>query len=81
MDENDDAELFARARAVNCVPSAELLAEKAQQRAFFETNAPPELKALFDGVQEVEQSENGDMGLSLLAAELARSGELFLWWD
>ena len=81
MHEDDDAELFERARALNCVPSVELLAEKAQQRAYFEANAPPELKALLDAVQEVEQSEDGDMGLSLLAAELARSGELFLWWD
>ena len=81
MDEDDDAELFERARALNCTPSPELQAEKAQQLVDLKAEAPPELQALFDVAEEMKRPEDDALGLSLLAAELQRSGELFLWWD
>ena len=81
MEEEDDAELFARARALNCVPSPELQAEKTQQLADLKVSAPPELQALLEVAEEMKRPEDDALGLSLLAAELQRSGELFLWWD
>ncbi len=81
IDEDDDTELFERARALNCTPSSAWQVQRNQQNFDLESVATPEIQQLIQLAQESENPEDDALGLSLLAAELQRSGELFLWWD
>lgn len=80
MNESDDPELFEAAREL-CPELSPQMREKLKEKEaqFAAMDIPAELRQLLDSGAGF--STPTDMGIKLLAYEIKRSRQLFLWWD
>jgi hypothetical protein len=80
MNESDNPEMFEAARALCPELSLQMREKlKAKQAQFAAMDLPAELRQLLDSGAGF--STPTDMGIKLLAYEIKRSRQLFLWWD
>lgn len=79
-EESDDPEMFEAARELCPELSPQMQKKLKQQQAQFGTmEIPAELRELLDSGAGF--STPTEMGIKLLAYEIKRSRQLFLWWD